>query len=210
MSPRLKEASDGRTVFFEDYPVVLPAIFAAAAAFLASHALVRYQALLGGEKEALGLIFSALFSALTGALFFRRDHFFFDLEQRRLSWRKWSLFKRSAGAVDFAEISGVSVESMSGSDGGASYRVALRTPDGSLPLTETYSGDSDTWQPLAERLRTLLGLTAASGDDDLRALVAQGRHIDAVRQLREAKGLSLTDAKAEIDRLRHEQEAAAE
>lgn len=211
MSPRLKEAPDGRSIVFEDRPLVLPAIFGAAATFLAGHAVVQYQALLDGEKEALGLIFSALFAALAAALFFRRDYFVFDLDRRRLSWRKWSLFKRSAGAVDFAEIAGVTVESMSGSEGGASYRIALRTPAGALPLTETYSGDNNTWQPMAARLRTVLGMTAAAGDDDdLRALVAQGRHIDAIRQLREARDLSLTDAKAEIDRLRREQEAVAE
>ena len=145
MAPRLKEAPDGRTVIFQDHPVVLPAIFAAAAAFLLGNALVRYQALLDGEKEALGLVFSALFSALAGALFFRRDRFVFDLDRRRMSWRKWSLFKRRAGAVDFAEISGVTVESMGGGEGGSSYRIALQTSDGALPLTETYSGDSDSW-----------------------------------------------------------------
>ena len=64
---------------------------------------------------------------------------------------------------------------------------------------------------MAARLRSTLGLTgAATGEDDLRALVAQGRHIDAIRQLREAKGLGTTDAKAEIDRLRRELETAAE
>lgn len=210
MTPRLKEAPDGRTVVFEDRPVVLPAIFAAAAAFLAGQALVHYQALLAGEWDALGMAFSALFSALVAALFFRSDRFVFDLERRRLSWRKWSLLRRRAGAVDFAEISGVTVESMSSGEGGSSYRIALQTPDGALPLTETYSGDNDTWQPLAARLRSLLGMTtAATGDDDLRALLAQGRTIDAIRQLREARGLSMTDAKAEIDRLRREVEAAA-
>jgi len=83
MHPRLKETLDGRAVIFEDRPVVLPAIFGVAAAFLAGHAVVRYEALLDGEHEALGLIFSALFSALGAALFFRRDRFVFDLDRRR-------------------------------------------------------------------------------------------------------------------------------
>ena len=39
-------------------------------------------------------------------------------------------------------------------------------------------------------------------DASAAALVAQGRTIDAIKELRQARGLSLTDAKREVDAMR--------
>jgi len=54
-------------------------------------------------------------------------------------------------------------------------------------------------------LRTFLGRTqvdplSASVD----ALVAAGRDMDAIRELRLTRGMSLTDARAEVERIRRE------
>lgn len=185
---------------FEDRPIILPATLTAASMYFAVSLALNAGALLIGDKEAIGMLLGTVLCAFGAVLLFRRDRFAFDATNRRLRWRKWSLAKASSGEIAFDDIIDVAMESMNTSDGRGTYRVALRTPDGSIPLTETYSGHVDDWRELAGRIRTIVGLAgerAADGDTD--ALLAQGRKIDAIRQLRETEGLDMTPARARVE-----------
>lgn len=195
----MREFRHNDAIVFEDRPIVLPAILAAASLVFAIGLVSHVPALLSGEKEAIGMVLGLLLCAFGAVLLFRRDRFVFDGSQRRLRWSKWSLARASSGTVDFSEILDVTMESIGGNEGGSTYRVALRIKDGTVPLTETYSRDADYWRPLVERLRGIVGLASEREPDaDAQSLVDQGRSIDAVRQLRETEGLSLTQAKARV------------
>lgn len=196
----MREFRRDSDIIFEDRPIVLPAVLAVASVVFAVGLTSHFSALLAGDKEAIGIVLGCLLCAFGAVLLFRRDRFEFDKQNRRLRWSKWSLARASSGEVDFADILDVTLESTSGAEGGGSYRVALRTRNGVVPLTESYSGHADDWRPTADRIREIIGHAGERpADGDTAALVDQGRTIDAVRQLRETEGLDLAQAKARVD-----------
>ena len=196
----MREIRHSDVIVLEDRPIVLPAILAAASLVFAVGLTSHVPALLAGEKEAIGIVLGCLLCAFGAVLLFRRDRFVFDGSRRRVRWSKWSLARASSGEVDFADILDVTLESTSGAEGGGSYRVALRTSSGTVPLTETYSGHADDWGPTADRIREIIGLGGERpAGGDTAALLEQDRTIDAVRQLRETEGLDLAQAKARVD-----------
>jgi hypothetical protein len=98
----------------------------------------------------------------------------------------------------------VLVERPIGDDGAPSRRIVLRRTAGeSIPMTVGYRPDADgAVLHIANRIRTLLGHDIdATHMSNVRALIAAGETIDAIRILREEEGLSLTDAKRRIDEL---------
>lgn len=193
----MRESHRQNAIVFEDRPIVLPTILAAMSLVFAVNLALHGEALLSAEKEAVGTLLGALFCAFGTVLLFRRNRFAFDTANRRLYWRKWSIAGSSSGEAGFDEIVDVTLESMSGSEGGGTYRVALRISDRALPLTETYSGNAEDWRPVVGRIREILGMDGSqSADGDIESLMAQGRKIDAVRQLRETEGSGLTEARA--------------
>ena len=198
--PAMREINRHGLTIFEDRPIVLPAILAATSIMFAAGLASHIDGLLSGEKEAIGMAIGILFSAFGAVLLFRRDRFVFDTSAERVTWRKWSLARSSSGELDFSDILDVTIESISGAEGGGSYRVALRTKEGTVPLTEAYAGGTDRWRPTAARIRRILGQAGERpADADTDSLLDQGRKIDAIRQLRETEGLSLTQAKAKVE-----------
>lgn len=193
----MRESQRQDDIVFEDRPIILPAILAAMSLVFAINLALRGSSLFGGEKEAIGVLLGALLCAFGSVLLFRRDRFAFDTARRQLRWRKWSVAGSSSGEIGFDRIVDVTLDSMSGSEGGGTYRVALRLPDDTLPLTEIYSGPAEDWRPVAERIREILGLDGArSADGNYESLEAQARKIDAVRQLCETQGPGLTEVRA--------------
>ena len=200
----MQEIEEHGVTVFEDRPIVLPAILAASSVVFAIGLTSRAEALLTGEKEAIGIALGLLLCAFGAVLLFRRDRFEFDTTRRLVRWRKWSLASASSGEIAFSDILDVSLESIGAGEGGGTYRVALRTADRTVALTETYSGDADRWRPTIDRIRDIVGLSdPRPADADTEALVGQGRFIDAVRQLRETEGLDLMQAKARADAARN-------
>lgn len=193
----MRESHRQNAIIFEDRPIVLPVILVAMSLVFAVKLAFHGAALLNGEKEAVGMLLGALLCAFGTVLLFRRDRFAFDTAGRRLTWHKWSIAGSSSGEIGFDDIVDVTLESMGGSEGGGTYRAALRLSDGTLPLTETYSGDAEDWRPVVRRIRQILGMEGSpSTDGDIESLMAQDRKIDAARQLRETEGLGLTEARA--------------
>lgn len=196
----MRETNRHGLTIFEDRPIVLPAVLAATSAMFAVGLASHLDELLSGEKEAIGIVLGILFSAFGAVLLFRRDRFVFDTAAGRVTWRKWSLARSSSGEFDFSEVLDVTIESTSGADGGGTYRVALRTKDATVPLTESYAGSVDRWRPTVARIRKILGHAGERpADVDMESLLDQGRKIDAIRQLRETEGPSLTQAKAKVE-----------
>lgn len=154
------------------------------------------------RDRTIGLI-GASITCLLFMLVSEKSDFVFDAGIRRLTWTRRVGFFRRSGQVPFEEIEHVVVRTALGSDSVApSQRIVLLTRNGELPLTASYS-PSDAYAENAEWLRTFLGRTqveplSASVD----ALVAAGRDMDAIRELRLVRGMSLTDAHAEVARIR--------
>ena len=167
-------------------------------AWLVVHWLTRHP----NHDRTIGLI-GASATCLLFMLVSETSDFVFDAGTRRLTWTRRVGAVRRSGMVPFEEIEHVVVRTALGSDSVApSRRIVLLTRNGELPLTAGYS-PSDAHTENAERLRTFLG--RAQGEPltaSVEALVAAGRDTDAIRELRLGRGMSLTEAHAEVTRIR--------
>ena len=153
------------------------------------------------EHPSWTLLLTAAISLGCALVFFRRDSSIFDGAARSLSWSKWTPLGRTGGTIAYDDITGVTVETMSGSETVPSARVVVHTATDTVPLTAHYSASPDRWEPAAIRIRQLVGLGATDlTEDSLRAMVAQGRKIDAIRHLRLKTGMSLADARHAVER----------
>ena len=158
------------------------------------------------QDRKIGLI-GASITCLLFLLVSEKSDFVFDAGTRRLTWTRRVGFIRRSGQLRFEEIEHVVIRSALGSDSDApSRRIVLLTRKGELPLSASYS-PSDAYEEDAESLRNFLGGTQGWTQADpvsasIDALVAAGRDVDAIRELRLARGMSLTEARAEVDRVR--------
>jgi len=198
----MKERRDGDKTTFDDAPGVIPAVFGAAALFVLGQFILVLFGMIETEHPVWTMPLIATISLGFALFFFRRDSNTFDGAARCLTWSKWSPLGRTGGTVAYDDIQNVTVETMSGMDSTSTARVVIHTVADKIPLTVHYSASLDSWEPVATRIRQLVGLnTADLTDDSLRALVAEGRKIDAIRQLREKSGMSLADAKPAVEGL---------
>ena len=186
---------------------MLPLIFAAAASYLLYQVAMALLAATPDTRTVAGALFAALAFGAGAVFLAERSIFSFDRTYRRLSWRRSNVFTTKSGEIRFGDITAVELQSISGSGTTPSYRIMLRTRGGDVPMTRGYSGHADKWRPIAEQVRGCIGdLRDEPGDDPLDSgvagLVRDGRIIDAVRQLRDTRGMSLEDAKAEVEHLK--------
>lgn len=157
-----------------------------------------------GDDRLIGLIGGIATCAGAAAVMFETARWRVDPFHRRIEWeRRWA-FQHRSGTLAFADVRHVAIEVPIGDDGVPSRRVVLHMHDGSMiPVTVGYRPDGDSHiVNAAEELRALLGHQAKPpADETVRALLASGRKIDAVKVLVEQEQLSLSEAKARIDAL---------
>lgn len=166
--------------------------------WLVVHWLTRHP----NHERMIGLI-GASVTCLLFMLFAETSDFVFDADTCRLTWTRRTGFVRRSGMMPFEEIEHVVVRTALGSDAVApSQRIVLLTRSGELPLTASYS-PSDAHAENAERLRKFLGQNQAEPiSASVNALVEAGRDLDAIRELRLTRSMSLTEAHSEVARIR--------
>jgi hypothetical protein len=169
-------------------------------------AVAVYDVFIGvrGTERLIGLLGSAATCLLVALVFFERAWFQFTPAARTVVWRRrWALRQRS-GTMPFDAIGSVLVERPIGDTGTPSRRVVLKMSAGEeIPITVGYRPDPDrAVLHIADRIRVVLGHeTGATHMHNVRALIAAGRVIDAIRVLREEEGLSLAEAKRRVQEL---------
>ena len=169
-------------------------------------AVAGYEVLIGARgTERLVTLFGATATCVILAIVFReRAWFQFASDTRTVTWRhRWALRQRS-GSMPFGSIQSVLVERPIGDEGTPSRRITLRTTDGrKIPIAIGYRPDADgTIVRIASRIRAVLGHGAdATHMSNVRALIAAGKTIDAIRVVREEEGLSLVDAKRRVEEI---------
>ncbi len=166
--------------------------------WLAVHWATRHP-----NRERLQGLVGACVTCLLVALLSETSDFVFDAATRRLSWSRRVGLWRRAGVVPFEEIEQVVVRTSLGSSAVAPrQRVVLVTRAGELPLSASYAAGSEHGAT-AERLRLFLGLgMGAASPAGIEGLVAAGGDLDAIRELRLGRGMSLAEAKEEVARIR--------
>ena len=169
-------------------------------------AIAGYDVFIGprGTDRLASLLGAAGTCLLVAIVFLERAWFQFALATRIVTWRRrWALRQRS-GSIPFGSVQSVLVERPVGDDGTPSRRIVLETIAGEdIPMTVGYRPDTDgAVLHIASRIRALLGHdSGATHMHNVRALIAAGKMIDAIRILREEEGLNLLDAKRRIEEL---------
>lgn len=200
---KIEDRNGGTIVVTYDSRGLTKVMLAATALFLG---VALYDVFFGtrGTDRLVGLLGAAVTCGLIAIVFLEISRFQFERTTRMVTWRRrWALRQRT-GSIPFGSVQSVIVERPIGDDGTPSRRITLKTKDGEvIPLTIGYRPDADgAVVQTASRIRGLLGHEAdATHMHNVKALVADGRVIDAIRVLREEEGLSLLDAKRRVEEL---------
>jgi hypothetical protein len=198
----IEEAPGGNIVVSYNSSALTKLMLVFATLFLG---VAGYDVILGerGPERLIGLVASSLTCFLVAIVFLEIAWFQFARDTGMVTWhRRWAL-RRREGSLPFTSIEAVIVERPMGDDGTPSRRIALRTIDGkAIPITMGYRADGDgAVLKIADRIRSLLGHSGDTHQENVRQLIASGKTIDAIRVLREEEGLNLLEAKQRVDEL---------
>ena len=131
-----------------------------------SHAILLSSILLavavssGNKRLALPALVMAGFAILC----LSKYTFVFDSTQRTVRWQTLRFGKRGTGSMPFDDVKDVVLESAPTSSGRPTYRLAMLTEKGSIPLSSGYGDTSDRCLALQAQILQLLksGRTAAT------------------------------------------------
>ena len=196
--------SDSHKLVIADFPILI-GVFG-----LIGPVCVAYG--LAVEHNAMPLLAMCVFVLLAVVwvllcgVFCKRSQFEFDLIRQQLVWNRWGLYGHKRGIVPFDQIQCASVQSSTGSSaegGGLSYRVALSTTQGCLPLTDSYSqGEAKQCERIRSTINSVLQSNNASeSENDILALAAHGQKLAAIVLARERYGYDLTQARQFVEEL---------
>jgi|SRR5579862_1545139 len=171
-----------------------------------------YAAFSSGDNR---LFRPALFLGLFFVVFLSKYKFVFDPAQRMVRWHIMRFGWRRTGSLPFDAVKDVVLQSEPGK-GRPTYRLALLTAEGAMPLSSGFGGTSDRCLATQSQILQLLRpgqapaasapatSIAASMDSSVRTMVAEGRKIDAIKLLT-SMGMSLTEAKQRVDEIEKQQ-----
>lgn len=175
-------------------------------------AILIYAAFASGDNR---LFRPALFLGLFFIAFLSKYTFVFDATQRMVRWHIMRFGWRRAGSLPFDAVKDVVRQSEPGK-GRPTYRLAILTAEGAMPLSSGFGGTSDRCRATQSQILQLLHpgqapaatapatSIAASMDSSVRTLVAEGRNIDAIKLLT-SMGINLTEAKQRVDEIEKQQ-----
>ena len=158
-----------------------------------------------GDERLIGLLGGAATCAITALVVLEQSNFRVDPRSRLIEWEQRWGFRQRAGVTPFADVKHVSAERPIGDSGVPSRRVCLHLADGSLlPSTVGYRTDADERiSKAAEQLRRVLGQPVVpTAAESARAMIEQGRTVEAIKIFVEQEGLSLAEAKDRVDQIR--------
>ena len=151
------------------------------------------------------------FLLLCGFLFWRKEIVTFDAARQQAEWMRRRAFSAAGGAVPFSEITGIGMETTSGSHGELSYRLTILTSDKPVPMSDVYSGNQGHYETIRQEILAFLKLDAGAakssedvgqtGVDDKASVVSllkQGRRIDAIQLVRSTQKIGLTEATTRV------------
>lgn len=165
-------------------------------------------------KGLLSLAFMLLFILL----FWRKEVVSFDAARQQVTWTRRRLFRVATGTISFSEITGIGMETTS-ADRALTYRLTILTAQGSTPMSDSYAGGQQKYEKLRQEILDFLKLdpgvapsdsALANGINDeasVRALLKQGRKVDAIQLVRISQKLSLVEATDRVAAIYHEMNA---
>lgn len=156
----------------------------------------RTEDILGPASGGLMFLFGAWF-------LYRRSSFRFDKHRETLTWSIERIGWSKKGVWPFASLRTLAlVASIRHANGsGATYRLVLSGDEGELCLS-LGTHDKAALTTAGRRLRIFLDMDPDRlTEDGIAHLLQKKERIAAIKMLRQEKGLSLTDAKREAERM---------
>jgi hypothetical protein len=162
------------------------------------------------------------FLGLFALLFWRKEVVVFDSGRQQALWNRRRLFRVASGTVPFSEISGIGMESTSAKNNVLVYRLTILSRQGPVPMSDNYAGGPQKYEKLKQEILEFLKLDSgetssasdsslSGGTDDeasIRALLIQGRRIDAIQLVRSTQKISLTVATERVNAIYHQMKTA--
>jgi hypothetical protein len=196
---RVKE-EQGRLILSDDMYVVTGICVVSALVCI-------WKALADGDYELLAG--AGLFS-LASFFTWRADRFTFDPHSRTVTWTRSIRWRKEAGSRPFDAISQVRLEMTSRKQSGL-WRIVLDTNTGVIPLVPSFSGSRQSWEPIAQKIRAVIGLPDPVDPlvRDLEGLLKQGRRVEAILMHGTVTGAGHADSKRAIEDLQKRIASAA-
>ncbi|MGA3133024.1 MAG: hypothetical protein ABSD59_19640 [Terracidiphilus sp.] len=158
---------------------------------------------LRNQGQKLGGLLMAGFLLAFAAGFVLKTQVIFNAMERTASWSGRRLFWVKSGTIPFDAIQDVGMDSSVGNHGVLTYRMTIVTAQGTIPMSDSYSGGKQSKTEMRERILRFLGKEAGSANEadesSIRSLLAQGRKIDAIQLLRSSRNIGLTEAKQQVE-----------
>ena len=151
--------------------------------------------------------------SLFALIAWRRETVTFDAASQQVQWVRRRAFKLASGTVSFSEMRGITMESISDSHGVLSYRLTILTTDKPVPMSDGYGGGQAHYEALRKQILEFLNMdkTTSPGPGDeasIRALLQQGRKMDAIKLVRTSYQLDLTEAVDRVNEIDEKMKAA--
>jgi hypothetical protein len=178
--------------------------------FLCVAAFMGYQAV---AQKTQSWWFSAGLLSLFAFIAWRRETVTFDVASQQVHWVRRRAFSLASGTVPFSGMRGITMESMHDNRGALSYRLTILTTDKPVPMSDGYGGGQADYESLRKQILEFLNMdeTASPGAGDeasIRALLQQGRKVDAIEFVRANYQLDLTDAVDRVNEIDEKMKAA--
>jgi hypothetical protein len=162
-------------------------------------AVPAYQLITTRER---GPFFGLCVVLLFALVSWRREVVTFDATRQEVRWNRRRAFKAAEGTVPFAEIKGINIDSQSSdSRGNLTYRLAILTTGQPVPMSDVFAGNWSRYDAMRSQILEFLHIDASeqsspglADETAIRALLMQGRKIDAIQRLRSCQKISLVEA----------------
>ena len=194
--------------------VVMDSLVWLSVLFLCGFAGLAYRFYLEPSRNAvfgLGLVLLFVIIPL------RRETVVFDAALQQARWKRLRMFKVASGTIPFSEITGIGIEALASSRGGATYRLTIQTADNKpVPMSDAYGNGRAHYESLQAEILAFLHLDGAKaavandvGDEaSIRSLLMEGRKIEAIKLLCNSRDIGLAEAKDQVDSIAQQMNSA--
>ena len=138
----------------------------------------------------------------------RRETVTFDAARQQVEWVRRRAFSLKSGTLPFSEVMGIGMDSITDNHGYLTYRLTILTSDTPVPMSDAYGGGEAYYESLRKQILEFLGMDQSAksapepGDEaSIRALLAQGRKVDAIEQMRGRYQLGLAEAVERVNEI---------
>ncbi len=181
-------------------------------------ALIGVSMLVGGMVPGgrQGLLFGAGFLLLCAGICLRKTTFVFDRARGMAFWRRRKMFTTTTGEIPFGDIADIGFDAIPDQHGVNTYRLVVITAAGRTPMADMYGSGQKYYEGVRDAIVEFLAgsgapvnavpvnaAPAGKWDDEssLRAMIQQGRKLDAIAFVRSKENLDLLHAKERVDEI---------